>query len=111
MVASGSFAFTVTHWVKTGTTSDAKGNKGPVFTARTIRALAEFPGNVSEQDNSSGDVVTADYVLMFSDWPAIGDYDEFTPSDGRRYKVDGVKPLRNPATGTAVTQVNLRRIT
>ena len=38
--------------------------------------------------------------------------DEWTASDDLRYRVEG-QPMRyrNPMTGTAVTQVNLRRIT
>jgi hypothetical protein len=102
----------VTQWVKSGTTTDAKGNKTPTFTARSIRALAEFPGNALEADNAAGDLITADRVLLVSPTTAVSEYDEFTLSDSVRYRVNGA-PGRyvSPFTGTAVTQVNLRRIT
>jgi hypothetical protein len=111
-ITPGPYSPVVTQWVKTGFTTDSKGNKVPAFTPRSIRALADGPpGRSSESDTAAGDVVTADRVLLFADWPAISEYDEFTASDGRRYKVGAVNPARHPATGTAVTQVNLQRIT
>jgi hypothetical protein len=112
MPLPGPFAPTVTQWVKTGTTTDAKNNKVPVFTARSIRALAEFPGNALEADNAAGDLVTADRVLLVAPATAVSEYDEFTLTDGIRYRVSGAPGrYRSPFTGTAVTQVNLRRIT
>ena len=108
----GPFAPTVTQWVRSGTTMDAKNNKVPAFNARSIRALAEYPGNAFESDNAQGDLITADRVLLVASTVAVTEYDEFTISDGIRYRVNGA-PARymNPYTGDTVTQVNLRRIT
>lgn len=104
-ITPGPFASTVTQY-RYDPDTDAVG------TGQLVQALAEFPGNAMEQDSPSGDVITADRVLLFAPSAAVGEYDEFTISDGLRYRVNGAPALyRNPMTGTAVTQVNLRRIT
>lgn len=77
-----------------------------------VRALAQYPGNAMEQDNPSGDVVTADLVLLLTPSTACSEYDEWLATDGLRYRAEGAPGrYRNPITGTGVTQVNLRRIT
>lgn len=77
-----------------------------------VQVVAEYPGNAMEQDNASGDVVTADLVLLLSPETPCSEYDEWLATDGLRYQAQGA-PYRylNPMTGTAITQVNLRRIT
>lgn len=113
----GAFAPTVTQWVAGAPSSDAYGNEVPTFTSRTIRVLAEYPagsGNQassSERDNGAGDLLSTDRGLLLTPDTAVSELDEFTISDGLRYRVNGAPALyRSPFTGTAVTQVNLRRI-
>lgn len=110
-VTPGAYAPTVTQWVLSGSTTDSKNNKVATFTSRAVTALAEYPGNALESDTAAGDVITADRILLFSPNVPVSEYDEFTISDGNRYRVDGA-PGRyvNPGDGTAITQVNLRRI-
>lgn len=107
----GPFAPTVTQWVAKPVDlweTDDHGNQVPTFTERPIRVLAEFPGGGSELNN----MVTADRVLLLTPGTQVAPEDEFDLSDGLRYRVEGaVAPYRSPFTGTAVTQVNLRRIT
>jgi len=108
----GPFAPTVTQWVAGTPTTDVYGDEVPTFTARSIRVLAEFPGNAMETDNAAGDLVTADRVLILPTTVPASEYDEWTLSDGLRYRAQGAPGrYRSPFTGTAVTQVNLRRIT
>lgn len=107
----GTAAPTVTQWVAGTPSTDAYGNEVPTFTKRTVRVLAEFPGESAEADRPGGDRVTADLVLLVTSATSVSALDEWTASDGLRYRVDG-QPFRyrHPFTGTAVTQVNLRRI-
>jgi hypothetical protein len=101
----------VTQHVAGTPTEDAYGNEVPAFTNRPIRALAQFPGNSIETDNAAQDEVLADVVLLLQATVAVKATDEFTLTDAQRYRVLG-QPGRysHPITGTAVTQVNLRRI-
>lgn len=111
MITPGPFAPTVTQWVAGTPTTDAKHNEVASFTSRRVKVLAEFPGNAFEQDNAAGDLVTADRVLLVDPSRVVSELDEFTLSDGLRYRVEGAPGrYRSPFTGTAVTQVNLRRI-
>src|SRR3954467_4563748 len=111
MPTPGPFAPTVTQHVAGAPTTDAYGNQAPAFTSRTIRALAEYPGNPFEEDNASRDLVMADRVLLLTPTVAVSELDEFTLTDGLRYRANGAPArYKNPMTGTAVTQVNLRRI-
>ena len=107
----GAWAPKVTQHVASGSTSDRYGNKVASFTSTTRSVFAEFPGNSLETDSSASDVVTADVVLLVPAELAVADTDEWTCSDGLRYRVNG-RPARyrHPHTGTAITQVNLRRI-
>lgn len=102
----------VTQWVSGTPTADAYGDEVDAFTSRRVTPLAEYPGNALETDNATRDQVIADAVLLVRPTVTVKATDEFTLSDGDRYKVLG-KPGRyvSPFTGTAVTQVNLRRIT
>jgi hypothetical protein len=111
MPTPGPYAPLVTQWVAGDPVADVENNQVRPFTSRVIRVLAEYPGNALEVDNASGDLVTADRVLLVDSAVGVSDYDQFTVSDGRRYKVSAVLPYRNPNTGTSLTQVNLRRIT
>lgn len=92
-------------------TKDAEGSEVPAFSDRSIRVLAQYPGNSLETDNAAGDTITADVVLLVQSSTAVKGTDQFTLTDTKRYRVQG-EPGRyvNPMTGTAVTQVNLRRI-
>lgn len=101
---------TVTHHVSGDPTTDVYGNEVDAFTDKRLPVLAEFPGNAGEQDNPAGDVVTADRVLLVDPFVVVSTQDEFTCSDAKRYKVDSVADYRNPWTGTAITQVGLRRV-
>lgn len=83
-----------------------------VGAGQSVRALAEFPGNALERDVPAGDTVIADLVLLLPPDTACSEYDEWLATDGLRYRAQGAPGrYRNPMTGTAVTQVNLRRIT
>lgn len=114
----GPFAPSVTQWVAGTPTGDTHGDEVPAFTSRLIRVLAEYPagsGNQpasTERDAATGDVVTADLVLLLDPSTATSAKDEWTATDGKRYRTIG-EPGRylSPFTGTAITQVNLRRIT
>lgn len=110
--APSPFSATVTQWVAGTPTEDTHHNELPTFAARSVKALAEFPGNALESDNAAGDRVTADRVLLLSPSTVASEYDEWTLTDGLRYRALGAPGrYRSPFTGTAVTQVNLRRIT
>lgn len=104
-VTPGPFAPTVTRYAYD---SDTDGFDAP----RKVKAIAQYPGNAIESDNPTGDVVTADLVILLPPSQAASEYDEWVASDGLRYKALGA-PGRylNPHTGTAITRVNLRRIT
>lgn len=112
---AGPYAGTVIRWIAGEPTTDSHNNETPAFTPRSIRSLAEYPPGVgagrgasSEADN----MVTVDRVLLLDPAVAATELDEFTLSDGVRYRVQGTPgQFRSPFTGTAVTQVNLRRIT
>lgn len=83
-----------------------------VGAARLVQAIAEYPGDVAEQDTAAGDVITADLVLLLTPATTCSEYDEWVVTDGLRYRGDGApKRYRHPQTGTAITRVNLRRIT
>jgi hypothetical protein len=113
VIPPGPFAPTVTQHVPGTPTEDAHHNQIPgTPTDRQVTALAEFPGNQFESDNATGDLITADRVLLVTPDVVVSEYDEWTLTDGLRYRANGA-PARyvNPMTGTAVTQVNLRRIT
>jgi hypothetical protein len=115
-ITPGPFAPTVIHHVlKDTVTTDRYGDEAPQdsdYNDVPRTALADYPGESSELDNAAGNTVNADRVLVFAGILAYSAQDQFTASNGRRYKVvadDG--DYVNPSTGTAVTQVNLRRIT
>lgn len=111
MITPGPFAPKVTQWVAGTPTTDAYGNEVPAFTSRVIRVLAVYPGTALEADSAAGDVVTADQVVLVDPAVAVSTLDEFTLPNGKRYKVAGdVGAYSSPFTGSAVTQVNLRRI-
>ena len=109
----GPFAPTVTQHIPGTPTEDRYHDTVP-GTPRDVKrvALAEYPGNSVETDNAAGDVIVADLVLLLDPSVPVTAQDEWTASDGLRYRVEG-QPARylSPFTGTAVTQVNLRRIT
>lgn len=111
MITRGPYAPKVTQWVSGTPTTDSHGNEVPAFTTKTVPALAVFPGNSLETDNPAGDVTMSDYVVLLDPSRAVSERDEFTIGN-LRYRVNGA-PGRylSPFTGTAVTQVNLRRIT
>lgn len=107
----GPFAPTVTQWVAGTPSTDSHGNEVSAFTSRPVRVLAEFPGNALETDDAAGDLVTADRVILLDPATSASEYDEWTLSDGIRYRAQGAPGrYRSPFTGSAVTQVNLRRI-
>lgn len=107
----GPFAPTATQWVAGTPTEDAYGNEIPSFTRRSVRVLAQYPGDSVEQDTRAGDEVTADLVLLVPSTVTVSALDEWTVNSVR-YKGSGEPGrYRHPFTGTAVTQVNLRRIT
>jgi hypothetical protein len=115
IVTPGPYAPTVTQWVpkpEDQWDTDAYGNKVPTFNGRPVRVLASYPGASLETDNAAQDEVTADVVLLLQPTTVATAADEWTVTDGLRYRTVGA-PGRflHPATGTAVTQVNLRRIT
>lgn len=114
IVTPGPYAPKVTQWVANPVahwTTDAYGNKTPTFTGRAIRVLASYPGESLETDNAAGDTVIADVVLLLQPSVTVAAVDEWTLSDGKRYRVLGQSGRYvHPTTGTAVTQVNLRRI-
>lgn len=112
----GPYAPTVTQWVKTGFTTDSKNNKAPTFSPRSIRALSERPpgGSASVKAGSveTNDSITTDRVVYLTPDITVGAEDEFTLSDGLRYRVQGIPGFyRSPFTGTSFSHVNLRRIT
>lgn len=112
MISPGPFAPQVTQHKSDTPTEDAYGNEVPAFTSRVIRVLAEYPTAALESDNPGGDVITADRTLLVPDSVTVSELDEFTISDGLRYRVDGAPAVyRHPTTGTSMTRVNLRRIT
>ena len=107
----GAWAPQVTQHVVSDTTTDRYQNKVPNYASTVRKVYAEFPGNSLETDNLGGDRVLADVVLLVPTGLAVKTTDEWTCSDGQRYRVDGQPArYRHPLTGTAVTQVNLRRI-
>lgn len=116
-IAPGPFAPTVTQWVAGTPTTDTHGDEVPAFTSRSVRVLAEYPAGSGDQpastevDNATGHVVTAAVVLLLEPSTTVSAKDEWTATDGVRYRTLGA-PGRflSPFTGTAVTQVNLRRI-
>lgn len=106
------FAPTVTQHVFGTPTTDADGDEVPVFVDRSVRALAVGPGNPIENDVTASDFVTGDQELYLDPTVAASEYDEWTLPDGLRYRALGAPSrYRSPFTGSAVTQVNLRRIT
>lgn len=110
-VTPGPHAPRVTQWVAGTPTRDAEGGEVPAFTPRPIRALAAYPGQSLETDNASQDTVIADFVLLLQPSTTVKSADEWTLPDAKRYKVLGNPgAYLHPTTGTAVTQVNLRRI-
>jgi hypothetical protein len=108
----GAYAGTVTQHVAGTPTEDDHGNEVPGFTNRTVRVFAQYPGNSVETDTAATDRVVADMVIVVQSTAPVSASDEFTLSDTKRYRVEG-QPERyaNPFTGSALTQVNLRRIT
>ena len=108
----GAFAPTVTQHVLNGTvTTDRYQNKTYGFDDTTLQVIAEYPGDTEEIDTRGRDTVTADLVLLVPAEVECSADDEWTASDGNRYRAAG-EPSRyvNPHSGTAVTQVRLRRI-
>jgi len=107
----GAYAPTVTQHIPNGTvTTDRYGNKSTGFDNKQRQVVAEYPGDSLEVDNLGRDTVTADrIVLVPADW-TVTTKDEWTLSDGVRYKASSVEPYRNPHTGTAITRVGCRRI-
>lgn len=108
----GAYAPTVTqHVPNTTVTTDRYQNKTTGFDDTELQVIAEYPGNSVEVDNRGSDTVMADLVLLVPAEVAVSAKDEWTASDGLRYRCDGQpSAYLNPHTGTAVTQVNLRRI-
>lgn len=111
MVTPGLFASVVTQHVAGTPTTDAYGNEIGAFTDRSMRAIAVFPGNSLETDTAAQDQVLADMVLLVDPTVAVSALDEWTLPDTQRYRANGhPAPYLHPITGTAITQVNLRRI-
>lgn len=112
-VTPGLFAPSVTQWVRKADADleeDDGGNLIPEFTPRTVRALAAGPGETIELDTAAHDFVTADMVLHLTPEITTTALDEWTVY-AQRYRVDGAPGVYvHPNTGTAVTRVNLRRI-
>lgn len=108
----GAFAPTVTQHVPNGTfTTDRYGNKTPNFDDKRRKVIAEYPGDSVEVDNRGSDTVTADLVVLVPSNVTVTGKDEWTASDGLRYRADGAPfRYRHPHSGTALTRVNLRRI-
>lgn len=110
-ISPGPFAPTVTQHVAGTPTTDVYNDEVDAFSDRSVIALAEYPGNSLETDTAAGDTLLADLVLLVPADLTVSRLDEWTASDGLRYRVQGQPGrYRNPMTGTAVTQVNLRRI-
>ena len=118
-VLRGPWSPTVTQHVAGAPTTDVYGNEVAVFTDKRLPVIAEYPSSSTaavaaskEGDTpATGQVVTADRVLIVDPFVTISEYDEVTASDGLRYKVAGAPSrFKNPWTGTAVTEVHLRRI-
>ena len=110
-ITPGPFAPTVTQHVAGTPTRDAHNNEVPSFVDRTVQALATFPGNAFEADAPAADLVTTDRVLLLTPDTTVSALDEWTVG-GTRYRTQGEPaPYQHPMTGTAVTQVNLRRVT
>ena len=108
----GAYAPTVTQHIPNGTvTTDRYGNKSTGFDSKQRQVIAEYPGDSLEVDNRGSDTVTADVILLVPAEVTVSTTDEWTASDGQRYRTDG-QPARylNPHTGTKLTRVNLRRI-
>lgn len=108
----GAFSTSATQHTPSGTfTTDRYNNKTPNYTDTRRRLLAQFPGNSMETDNAAQDEVIADMVILLAPSIPVSAQDEWTLSDSLRYRVAGQpRPYRSPFTGTAVTQVALRRI-
>ena len=112
IVTPGPYAPTVTQWVAGTPTTDVYGDEVAAYASRSVKVLAEYPTVSLEADNASGDVITADRTLLLQAPTSVSELDEFTLTDGLRYRVNGAPArYRHPATGTQVTQVSLRRIT
>lgn len=111
IVTPGAYAPTVTQHVVGDPTEDSHHNEIPAFTDRTVVAVAEWSPSSTETHNAGGDEVVADMAIMLSGVTTT-EYDEWTCSDGLRYRVSGQpKRFHHPDDGTDITQVNLRRIT
>lgn len=114
-ITPGPFAPTVTQHVSSAGIEDRYGDAPPTFTDRQVKALAEYPGGSGSGRATSqevDDVLTADRVILLNLSVSVTEADEFTVSDGHRYRVQGVPGIYlNPITGTSIQQVNLRRIT
>ena len=112
IVTPGPYAPTVTQHVAGEPTEDSHHNEVPAFTDRAVVAVAEWSPSSTETDNAGGDEVVADLILVVTESTAASEYDEWTATDGLRYRVNGQpKRFHNPFDNTAVTQINLRRIT
>lgn len=112
-VTPGLFAPVVTRWARKADADleeDDGGNLIPDFTPSTVKALAAYPGEVLELDSAAHDIVTADMVLLLAPDVTTTALDEWTVYS-KRYRVDGDPGVYvHPVTSTAVTRVNLRRI-
>jgi hypothetical protein len=112
LITPGPFAPTVTQHVPTASTTDRYGNPTTTWTDKAQVVLAQFPGNSMEDDTAAANTVIADLVLLVAPTVAVTSQDEWTASDGLRYRTEGQpERYKHPMTGTAITQVNLRRIT
>jgi hypothetical protein len=106
----------VTQHVVSGSTTDRYNNTTPTFTDKAQKVYAEFPAGgqsfiAHESDGPAGDTALANLVLIVPADISVTPTDEWTATDGMRYRTMGPpQPYRHPQTGTAVTQVNLRRI-
>lgn len=111
-ITPGPFAPVVIQHTPTAGTPDRYGNASTTWADIRRTVIAEYPGNSMETDTAAENTVLADLVLLVDPSLTVTAQDEWTASDGLRYRVEG-QPMRyrNPLTGTAVTQVNLRRIT
>lgn len=112
-VTPGLFAPTVTRWARKDDADleeDDGGNLIPDYTSSSVKALAAYPGEALELDTAAHDIVTADMVLLLEPSVTTTALDEWTVYS-QRYRVDGAPGVFvHPVTSTAVTRVNLRRI-